>query len=142
MPPPARPAGSNSYSLKGTHEWKVGNALNIHAVNLLPLAKLSELHFKMANNHSSIWEFILDGLPPSSTAIEKVELIFKALSTNTSIKQLSMRYSHVESDLASLFALALSLLLNRGELGIGIVLICSPCSPLSIRIIIIAMSII
>jgi len=68
---------------------------------------MSELHFQMVNNHSSIRELVLDGLPPSSIAMEEAELMFEALSTNTSIKRLSMRYSNVEHDLASLFALAL-----------------------------------
>lgn len=98
---------SNSDSLKKTRDWKIGNAINIHAVNLLPLPQLSTLHTQMVNNHSSIRELVLDGLPPAALAMEEAELLLDALGTNTSVKRLSMRYSHVENTIASMFALAL-----------------------------------
>ncbi|KAL7526807.1 hypothetical protein ACHAXR_001663, partial [Thalassiosira sp. AJA248-18] len=98
---------SSVASLKRNYEWKVGNSINMHKVNLLPLANLSQLHYQMENNFSSLRELVMDGLPPMSFNLEEAELIFEALGVNSSIRRLSMRYSNVDDDLGSLFALAL-----------------------------------
>eukprot|EP00581_Thalassiosira_minuscula_P004342 CAMPEP_0183747462 /NCGR_PEP_ID=MMETSP0737-20130205/67277_1 /TAXON_ID=385413 /ORGANISM="Thalassiosira miniscula, Strain CCMP1093" /LENGTH=1083 /DNA_ID=CAMNT_0025983175 /DNA_START=237 /DNA_END=3488 /DNA_ORIENTATION=+ len=98
---------TSTYSLKRQYDWKVGNSIHLHKVNILSLTKLSELHYRVENNFTSLRQLVMDGLPPSALGMDEAELIFEALGKNTSILSLSMRYSSVDDDLASLFALAL-----------------------------------
>lgn len=96
-----------SYSGKQQLEWKVGSSINLHNVNFLPISNIPELHYQITNDYRCLKELVLDGLPYNSLQIEEAELLFDALGNNTSIKRLSMRYSYVNDDLATLFALSL-----------------------------------
>ena len=102
---------SSSFSLKKHPlEWKVGSSINIHNVHLLSLTKLSELHYQISNNYSTLRELVLDGISTlQCITMDEAEIIFyEGLSVNTSIKKLSMRYSEVNDEFAALFALALT----------------------------------
>jgi len=96
-----------SYSGKQQLEWKVGTSINLHNVNFLPISNIPELHYQITNNYTCLKELVLDGLPYNSLQIEEAELLFDAIGNNTSIKRLSMRYSFVNDDYATLFALSL-----------------------------------
>jgi len=96
-----------SYSGKQQLEWKVGSSINLHNVNFLPISNIPELHYQITNNYTCLKELVLDGLPYNSLQIEEAELLFDAIGNNTSIKRLSMRYSYVNDDYATLFALSL-----------------------------------
>lgn len=100
-------ASATSFSPRREFEWKAGQEVYVCRANFLPLSKLSELHFRIETDHASLRELVMDGLPPQSLALEEAELIFEALGSNASIRRLSMRYSNVDDDLASLLALAL-----------------------------------
>ena len=99
-----------SYSGKQQLEWKVGGSINLHGINLLSLNQVADLHYQIENNHPSLRELVLDGLPlggSSSIRFEEAELLFEALGNNTSIKRFSMRYSAMNDDMATSCALSL-----------------------------------
>lgn len=98
---------ASSYSIKRQFDWKLGKPINLSNIDILSLDELPELHYRIENGFSSLCELIMDGLPPLSLELDEAELIFEALGTNTSIKRLSMRYSGVNDDIGSLFALVL-----------------------------------
>ena len=116
-------------------EWKVGNSIRVlHNLNLIPLHTLGmeTLLHQIESNHPSLRELILDGIiitPPSSiisttttspqqqqqqqqvtplfSTSQHLEVLIEAIGQNTTIKKCSLRYSHINDEIASMLALAL-----------------------------------
>jgi len=88
-------------------EWKNGNSIHFHNVNLVPYTDVSTLLRKIESNDSSLRELVMDGLPLNAFSEVDAQVMIEAIGSNTSITRCSMRYSHVNDDMASHFALAL-----------------------------------
>lgn len=91
-------------------EWKVTSPVEfLHGVTLLPpTGFVTGLISRMENHDPSLRSLVMDGMSLSqSMTRSEMESLFDALGRNASIRRLSIRYSGIDDDVASLLALAL-----------------------------------
>lgn len=90
--------------------WKVDDTICIrNRINLIPHTDLRRIARLVENNHASLRTLIMDGLPPSTFTMAQAHNFAIALGgRNSTVRTLSIRYSHVTDDIADMLALALT----------------------------------